>query len=228
MHKVIGLFFETDFSISQYLEISVAGIRAALTASKYIMAERGISKAKAEVAKSQLYLQFGVMNNFNTWRLHQIDRCSIEFGFQANVLRNNVQYVPPGVVASDYTPEVVEGEPALTAASLVTLRLEAEKQRNKEIHMLKLSMPKFLIDALGIAVHRVQGGSITTYWILGGGYESRSEHALDNNQRDPSHGDSWCRTWTVGDCADEKQVQSAETETWHIYWRVQERVRRAV
>ena len=107
------------------------------------MAERGISKAKAEVAKSQLYLQFGMTNNFNTWRLHQIDRCSIEFGFQANVLKNNVQYVPPGVVASDYTPEVVEGEPALTAASLVTLRLEAEKQRNKEIHMLKLSMPKF-------------------------------------------------------------------------------------
>ena len=143
MHNVIGLFFETDFSISQYLKISVAGIRAALTASKYKMAERGISKAKVEVAKSQLYLQFGVTNNFNTWRLHQIDRCSIEFGFQANVLKNNVQYVPPGVVASDYTPDVVEGEPALTAASLVTLRLEAEKQRNKEIHMMKLSMPKF-------------------------------------------------------------------------------------
>ena len=107
------------------------------------MAEKGIPKAKAEIAKSQLYLQFGVTNNFNTCRLHQIDRCSIESEFQANALKNNVRYVPPGVVASDYTPEVVEGEPALTAASLVTLRLETEKQRNKEVHQLKLSMPKF-------------------------------------------------------------------------------------
>ena len=52
-------------------------------------------------------------------------------------------YVPPAVVAADYTPAVIEGEPALTAASLATLRLEAEKQRNKEVHQLKLSMPKF-------------------------------------------------------------------------------------
>ena len=50
--------------------------------------------------------------------------------------------MPPGVVASDYTPAVVEGEPALTAATLVTLRLEAEKLRNKDVHQLKLSMPK--------------------------------------------------------------------------------------
>ena len=88
------------------------------------MAEKGVSKAKTEVAKSQLYLQFGVTNNFNIWRLHQIDRCSIEFGFQANVLKNNVQYVQPGVVASDYTPEVVEG-------GTKWLKEEFQKQKRK-------------------------------------------------------------------------------------------------
>ena len=47
------------------------------------------------------------------------------------------------LTAIDYTPPAIEGESALTAASLATLRLKAEKQRNEEIHMLKLSMPKF-------------------------------------------------------------------------------------
>ena len=52
-------------------------------------------------------------------------------------------YVPPAVAAADYTPAIIGGKPALTAASLATLRLEAEKQRNKEVHQLKLSMPNF-------------------------------------------------------------------------------------
>ena len=107
------------------------------------MAEKSAQKSKSEDLHSKLILQFGTANNFNTWRLHQIDRCSIEFGFQANILRNNVVYIPPAVAAADYTPAIIEGEPALTAASLATLRLEAEKQRNKEVHQLKLSMPKF-------------------------------------------------------------------------------------
>ena len=75
--------------------------------------------------------------------LNVIDKCSIEFGFQANILKNNVVYEPPGKTATDYTPAAMEGETPLSAASLTTLRLEAEKQRNKEVHQLKLSMPKF-------------------------------------------------------------------------------------
>ena len=93
------------------------------------------------------------MNNFNTWRLCQIDRCGIEYGFQANVLKTNVAYVLPALTAIGSTPPAIEGEPALTAASFATHCLEAEKQRNKEIHMLKLSMPKFfatLWDAMSI------------------------------------------------------------------------------
>ena len=117
------------------------------------MAEKSSTKSKSEDTKSKVILQFGTGNNFNTWRLCQIDRCGIEYGFQANVLKTNVAYVPPAVTAIDNTPPAIEGEPALTAASLATLRLEAEKQRNKEIHMLKLSMPKFfatLWDAMSI------------------------------------------------------------------------------
>ena len=40
-------------------------------------------------------------------------------------------------------PSLGAGEPALTAAALVLLRVDMEKQRNKEILQLKLSMPKF-------------------------------------------------------------------------------------
>ena len=107
------------------------------------MADKASSKSKSEDVKVRVILQFGAGNNFETWRLHAIDKCSIEFGFQANILKNNVVYVPPGITAADYTPAIIAGESPLSAASLATLRLEAEKQRNKEIHQLKLSMPKF-------------------------------------------------------------------------------------
>ena len=107
------------------------------------MADKASSKSKSEDIKVRVILQIGASNNFETWRLHVIDKCSIEFGFQANILKNNVVYVPPGITAADYTPAAMEGETALSAASLTTLRLEAEKQRNKEVHQLKLSMPKF-------------------------------------------------------------------------------------
>ena len=102
-----------------------------------------VPKSKSGDIKVKVILQFGTANNFNTWRLYQIDRCSIEYGFQANILKNDVIYVPPAVAAADYTPAIIEGEPAVTAASLATLRLEAQEQRNKEVHQLKLSMPKF-------------------------------------------------------------------------------------
>jgi hypothetical protein len=107
------------------------------------MADKTASKPKVDDVRSQVYLHFGTANNFNTWRLHQIDKCSIEFGFQANVMKNNQRYVPRGVVTADYTPAIIVGEPAITAVSLAALRLEAEKLRNKELHNLKTSMPKF-------------------------------------------------------------------------------------
>ena len=108
------------------------------------MAEKLALKSKSEDLKAKSFLQFGTLSNFNTLRLSKIDRCFIKFGFQANVLKNNVIYLPPAVAAADYTPAIIEEEPALIAASVATLHLEAEKQRNKEVHhQLKLSMPKF-------------------------------------------------------------------------------------
>ena len=58
------------------------------------MAEKSAPKSKSDDLKDKLILQFGTANNFDSWRLYQIDRCSIEFDFQANILKNNVIYVP--------------------------------------------------------------------------------------------------------------------------------------
>ena len=51
--------------------------------------------------------------------------------------------MPRAIVAADYTPPLGAEEPALTAAALVLLRVDMEKQRNKEMLQRKLSMPKF-------------------------------------------------------------------------------------
>ena len=53
------------------------------------MANKTVSKLEVKDVKRKLYLHFGTQNNFSTWRLHQIDKCSIEFGFQANIMENN-------------------------------------------------------------------------------------------------------------------------------------------
>ena len=59
------------------------------------------------------------------------------------MLKSNLPYVPPAIVAADCTPPVVAGEAALAAAALTLLRVDAEKQRNKEVLRLKQTMPKF-------------------------------------------------------------------------------------
>jgi hypothetical protein len=70
----------------------------------------------------------------------------VEYGFQANVMKTGVAYMPRAVIESDYMPAVSEDAaeelPALSAASVATLRLEAEKERNKEVRALKLALPR--------------------------------------------------------------------------------------
>ena len=107
------------------------------------MAQKSAPAAKSETVVIKIYLQFGKANNFQLWKTYQLNHRSIEFGFQANVIKNNVPYIPRAIVPADYTPPLGSGEPALTAAALVLLRVNTEKQRNKEILQLKLSMPKF-------------------------------------------------------------------------------------
>ena len=82
------------------------------------MAQKTALSAKSDLTASKLLLQFGKEKNFQAWKLYKIDRCSIEYGFQANVLKTNLPYVPPAIVAADYTPPVVTGEAALAAAAL--------------------------------------------------------------------------------------------------------------
>ena len=108
------------------------------------MSSKSTSNVKpSSEEKGKLMLLFGKANNFPQWKLCQIDICVKEFGFQANVLKNNVAYVPPAVTAADYTPAMLEGEPALTAAAITSLRVDAERQRNKEISKLKQNAPNF-------------------------------------------------------------------------------------
>jgi hypothetical protein len=54
-----------------------------------------------------------------------------------------VPFVPPAIVAADYTPLLAAGEAQLPAAALALLRVDVEKQRNKEVLRLKQTMPKF-------------------------------------------------------------------------------------
>ena len=107
------------------------------------MAHKTATTSKSEATPSKLLLQFGKENNLQAWRLFQLDRCSMEYGFQANVLKNNVPYVPPAILPADYTPPAIAGEAPLAAAALTLLRVDAEKQRNKEVLRLKQTMPKF-------------------------------------------------------------------------------------
>ena len=101
------------------------------------------SKVSAATTKTEekgtVTLQFGKLNNFQEWRLRQVDLCGKEFGFLANVMKTNVAYVVPAVTVADYMPGVIpqveaaEGEvaqaaqAALNAASIAVLRLDAEK-----------------------------------------------------------------------------------------------------
>lgn len=119
------------------------------------MASKASSAATKTEEKGSVILQFGKLNNFQEWRLRQIDICGKEFGFLANVMKTNVAYVVPAVIVSDYMPAVIpqvavaEGEvaqaaqAALNAASITLLRVDAEKHRNKEVARLKQNFPKF-------------------------------------------------------------------------------------
>jgi hypothetical protein len=67
------------------------------------------------------------------------------FGAQANVLKNNVAYVPPAVVEADFMPveDPGGGGHGFNATAIATLRLEAEKARGKKIRELKDAEPRF-------------------------------------------------------------------------------------
>ena len=67
------------------------------------MAEQMSAKAKTDEPKF-LLLSFRKGNNFVSWRNFPIDVCTSEFGFQANILKNGVVYIPRAIVAADYMP----------------------------------------------------------------------------------------------------------------------------
>jgi hypothetical protein len=84
----------------------------------------------------------------------QIEICSEEF--VPNVLKTNMAYVPPTLVEADYVPHAEAGHAALTIASLTTLRLDAEKERNKELQTLSFEI---ICHALEKCLSGVEGGN---------------------------------------------------------------------
>ena len=105
-----------------------------------------MANLKSTAKEGPTMLLFGRMNNFMSWKSERLNVCCKEFGFLANVLKTNEPYLPEAVQPIDYMPAVaqegIEPLPALGAAAIAALRLEAEKQRNKIISKLKSDAPR--------------------------------------------------------------------------------------
>jgi hypothetical protein len=84
----------------------------------------------------------GQQNNFIAWREQTYNECKEEFGKLATVVKTGVGYTIPPLVAADYEPPVADGEVALAANQMTILRLEAEKERQKEVRKMKQNEPK--------------------------------------------------------------------------------------
>ena len=83
------------------------------------------------------------LTNYAKWLEAAQTTCGERFGFQASVLRTNVQYIEPFVDVDDYTPPAVIGVPPLPAARLAALREKAEERRLSSTAAMKKESPKF-------------------------------------------------------------------------------------
>jgi hypothetical protein len=59
-----------------------------------------------EAKRPALILRCEKFNNFIAWKHEQMEQCAVEYGFQANVMKTGVAYMPRPVVESDYMPAV--------------------------------------------------------------------------------------------------------------------------
>ena len=105
-----------------------------------------MASLKSVAMDGPIMLLFGRLNNFMAWKTERLNVCCKEFGFLANVLKTNEPYVPDPVQPADYmqaaADEGDEQSPALGAAAIAALRLDAKKLRNKAISKLKDDAPK--------------------------------------------------------------------------------------
>lgn len=81
----------------------------------------------------------GVGNNFLKWIEVHTDIQGAAFGFLANVLTTNERYTVPAVVDADF---LTPGAHGLNAASVLTLRMEAEKARVNKVASMNEDAPK--------------------------------------------------------------------------------------
>ena len=83
------------------------------------------------------------LKNYQRWLKQQRIRCSKLYGKQANVLKNNVRYTYPAVVAADYTPPLGAEQAPLNPPQLRKLRLKSEEDRNGREQKLVDNEPRF-------------------------------------------------------------------------------------
>ena len=81
-----------------------------------------------------------VSRPFVLWMPDALMACRERFGPIANVVKTNVPYVHRQVIDEDYLPDNILG---LTAASIMSLRVEAEKDRNRTVLKDKAKWPAF-------------------------------------------------------------------------------------
>ena len=217
-HDSIGLIFVADFSIFQYLKNSE--LERSQNSIIWAMAEKSWTKSKSEDTKSSL----APRTTLTPGDCAKLIDAALNMDFK-RMYSKPTSLSTSGSYCHRLHSTSYRGRASIErciSRNAPSRSWKAAEQRDSHAEALDAQI---LCYALGSNVDWVKGGSQSACPICSSRYPPWSEHAMVNNQRDTPHGDSWCWTRTVGDRSDEKQVWSTSTETWHVYWRVQERVR---
>jgi hypothetical protein len=102
--------------------------------------QKAISKADA---KEVVMLN---KENYLLWKKFALNHFREIFGKHANVLKDGKKFVPPPIKDSDYLPDNMEG---VTDKHIVNLRMECQKERNKELAELRRNDPKLYAGLWG-------------------------------------------------------------------------------
>lgn len=102
----------------------------------------------------QVFLKYGVDNNYEEFRAFAGEVLATDFGFLAQVVKTDIPYVVPGVVAELYTPPLTDGNgnavAPLSAAMLAKLRVDCERDRIKIIAGLTAQHPAMFSRIMGM------------------------------------------------------------------------------
>jgi hypothetical protein len=103
--------------------------------------QKAISKADADDEVVML-----TKGNYLFWKKDSLTRWRKVFGKQANVLKTGNKYVPAPIQDEDFMPSNMDG---VTDKHIVTLRIDCQKEWNKELAELRRNDPKFYASLWG-------------------------------------------------------------------------------